>query len=50
MKEDNNKTEKLLIDMVKQKEESDKRLLSIEIVIGILSAFPLKRGTLKLNV
>ena len=36
MKEDNKKTEKLLIDMVKQKEESDKRLLSIEIVIGIL--------------
>lgn len=36
MKDDNKKNEKLLIDMVKQKEESDKRLLSIEIVIGIL--------------
>ncbi len=34
--DDNKKTEKLLIDMVKQKKESDKRLLSIEIVIGIL--------------
>ena len=36
MKDNNKKTEKLLIDMVKQKEESDKRLLSIEIVIGVL--------------
>ncbi|MCX4249338.1 MAG: helix-turn-helix transcriptional regulator [Bacilli bacterium] len=36
MNDDNKKTEKLLIDMVKQKKESDKRLLSIEIVIGIL--------------
>mgnify|MGYP003307912334 CR=1 FL=1 len=29
--------EKNLLDMVKQKEESDKRLLSMEIVIGVLS-------------
>lgn len=32
----NEKMEKNLLDMVKQKEESDKRLLSIEIVIGVL--------------
>lgn len=36
MKDYNKKTEELLIEMVKQKEESDKRLLSIEIVIGVL--------------
>lgn len=36
MKDYNKVTEKLLIGMVKQKEESDKRLLSIEIVIEIL--------------
>ena len=29
--------EKNLLDMVKQKEQSDKRLLSMEIVIGVLS-------------
>ena len=33
----NEKLEKNLIDMVKQKEESDKRLLTMEIVIGVLS-------------
>ena len=33
----NKETEKLLLDMVKQKEESDKRLLAFEWVIGILS-------------
>lgn len=33
----NENSEKLLLEMVKQKEESDKRLLSLEILIGILS-------------
>ncbi len=33
----NEKSEKLLLEMTKQKEESDKRLLSMEIVIGALS-------------
>lgn len=33
----NENSEKLLLEMVKQKEESDKRLLSAEIVIGTLS-------------
>ncbi len=33
----NEKTEKNLIEMVRQKEQSDKRLLTMEIVIGIIS-------------
>lgn len=33
----NKETEKLLIEMVKQKEETDKKLLSLEILIGTLS-------------
>lgn len=33
----NEKQEQHLLDMVRQKEETDKRLLSLEIVIGILS-------------
>ena len=33
----NESVEKNLLDMVKQKEEADKRLLSMEIVIGVLS-------------
>ena len=37
MKEYDKKAEKLLLDMQKQKEEADKRLLSIEIVIGVLA-------------
>jgi len=37
MKEYEKKTEALLLDMQKQKEEADKRLLSIEIVIGVLA-------------
>ena len=40
----NEKSEKILLDMVKQKEEADKRMLSLEIVIGVLSGlilFPL---------
>ena len=34
----NEKLEQNLIDMVKQKEESDKRLLTMEIVIGVLTS------------
>lgn len=37
MKNYDKKTEELLLDMQKQKEEADKRLLSMEIVIGVLS-------------
>jgi len=37
MKNYNENVEKNLLDMVKQKEESDKRLLTMEIVIGVLS-------------
>lgn len=37
--------EKNLLDMVKQKEESDKRLLSMEIVIGVLSIIILLSST-----
>lgn len=33
----NEQNEKVLLEMVKQKEESDKRMLSLEIVIGVLS-------------
>lgn len=33
----NEKTEKNLIEVIRQKEEADKRLLTIEIVIGLLS-------------
>ena len=34
----NEKTEKTLLEMVKQKEAADKRLLSFEIVIGVVSS------------
>ncbi len=33
----NEKTEKNLLEMIKQKEEADKRLLSLEIMIGLMS-------------
>ena len=35
---DNKNSEKLLLEMVKEKEKSDERLLTIEIVIGTISA------------
>ena len=35
----NEKAEELLLEMKKQKEEADKRLLTMEIVIGVLSTF-----------
>ena len=37
----NKELEKNLIEMVKQKEQADKRLLKIEIVLGIISLLPL---------
>lgn len=35
------KVQKKILEMVKQKEESDKRLLGAEILMGILSILPL---------
>ena len=37
MKNYNGNVEKNLLDMVKQKEQNDRRLLSLEILIGIFS-------------
>ena len=37
MEEYNKKTEELLLESVRQKEESDRRMLAFEIVIGVLS-------------
>ena len=34
----NEKSEKVLLDMVRQKEQSDKRLLKIEVILGVVSA------------
>ena len=46
MKELDKNTEELLLDMVKQKEENDKRLLHMEILIGMLSILPLLISTI----
>ena len=45
MKKYDENVEKNLLDMVKQKEESDKRLLRLEILMGILSILPLLIST-----
>lgn len=37
----NKELEKNLIEMVKQKEEADKRLFKLEIVLGVIAALPL---------
>ncbi len=37
----NKEMEKQLLDMVRQKQESDKRLLKLEIVLGIIAVLPL---------
>lgn len=42
----NKEYENKLLEMVKQKEESDKRLLRMEIVFGICCAFPLIASTI----
>ena len=41
MKNYDKRTEQLLLDMQKQKEENDKRLLRMEILMGILSILPI---------
>ena len=45
MKNYDESVEKNLLDMVKQKEENDKRLLRMEILMGILSVLPLLIST-----
>ena len=45
MKNYDENVEKNLLDMVKQKEENDKRLLGMEILMGILSVLPLLIST-----
>ena len=45
MNEYNQKQEQTLLDMVKQKEENDKRMLRMEILMGILSILPLLIST-----
>ncbi len=46
MEKFNKELENNLIEMVKQKEESDKRLLRIEIVMGIIAILPLVAATI----
>ena len=41
MNDYNKELEKTLLEMVKQKEESDKRMLRLEIIMGIVSIIPL---------
>ena len=45
MKNYDESVEKNLLDMVKQKEENDKRLLRMEILMGVLSILPLLIST-----
>ena len=45
MKNYNESVEKKLLEMVKQKEENDKRMLRMEILMGILSILPLLIST-----
>ena len=45
MKNYDKKTEELLLDMQKQKEENDKRMLRMEILMGILCILPLLIST-----
>lgn len=37
MEKNNEKAEQLLLEMVKQKEQADKRLLAIEVFVGVIS-------------
>ena len=37
MEKNNEKSEQLLLEMAKQKEQADKRLLAIEVVVGVIS-------------
>ena len=44
------KSEEMLLEMVKQKEEKDKMLLKIEIITGVLSLMPLLPTTILINL
>ncbi len=46
----NKELENNLLDMVKQKEEADKRLLKLEIVLGIIAVLPLIAAILIVNL
>ena len=46
----NESTEKNLLELIKQKEENDKRLLDLEILIGIVSIIPLFIATTIVSV
>ncbi len=46
----NKELEKNLLEMVKQKEQADKRLLKIEIILGIISILPLLAATVIVSV
>ena len=46
----NKEMEKQLLDMVRQKQEADKRLLKLEIVLGIISVLPLIAAVVIANV
>lgn len=50
MEKYNENNEKILLEMVKQKEESDKRLLFMEIVTGVLCLIPLIAAVVIVNV
>ena len=43
-------SEKLLLEMAKQKEESDKRLLTMEIVLGVIAVLPLIAAIIIVNI
>lgn len=43
-------SEKLLLEMAKQKEESDKRLLTMEIVLGVIAVLPLIAAIVTVNI
>ena len=50
MKDYDKKAEELLVEMQKQKEENDKRLLHMEILMSILSILPLLISTLIVSI
>ena len=43
-------SEKLLLEMAKQKEEADKRLLTMEIVLGVIAVLPLIAAIIIVNI
>ena len=50
MKNYDENAEKNLLDMIKQKEENDKRLLDMEILLGIISILPLLISTVIISI